>query len=152
MSLYRGFRDIFLAKPFHNLTRPKHILEQKCPYFVCSKIEYLCGYFNQNRNHVGLYMIIIPIHTHYWFIRKVHKSWERYHRQISCPTLPYSTKPTPKLEQNLVVLWLCWPKTQLSRIVHCKNTGKISWLVNHKGAWVLGGESMTCFLSNLDTT
>ena len=97
-------------------------------------------------------MIRIPMQTHYWFIKEAHESWERDQRQIYCLILPHSTKPIPYLEQNWVVLWLCWPKTQLCKIVHCNNTSKISWLVHHKGAWVLGGESTTDFLPNLDVT
>ena len=97
-------------------------------------------------------MIRIPIHTHYWFIKEAHESWERDQRQISCLPSPHSTKPIPHLEQNWIVLWLCWPKTQLRKIIHYNNTGKISWLVHHKGAWVLGGESTTDFLPNLDVT
>ena len=89
------------------------------------------------------------MHTHYWFIKEAHESWERDQRQISCLISPHSTKQLPHLEQNWVVVWLCWPETQL-----CKSfsTSKISWLVHHKGAWVLGGESTRYFLPNLDVT
>ena len=43
---------------------------------------------------------------------------------------------------------------QLCKIVHCNNIRKISWLVHHhhKCAWVLGGESTTDFLPNLEVT
>ena len=97
-------------------------------------------------------MIRIPMHTHYLFIKEAHESWERDQRQIYCPFSSHSTKPIPYLEQNWVVLWLCWPRTQLCKIAHCINTSKISWLVHHKGAWVLGGNSTTDFLPNLDVT
>ena len=95
-------------------------------------------------------MITIPMHTQYGFIKEAHESWERDQRQMSCISLPNYTKPIPYLEQNWVVVWLCWPKTQLYKIVHCNNTSKISWSVHHKAAWVLGGESTTDFLPNLD--
>ena len=92
------------------------------------------------------------MHTQYGFIKEAHESWERDQRQMSCISLPNYTKPIPYLEQNWVVVWLCWPKTQLYKIVHCNNTSKISWVVHQKGAWVLGGESTADFLPNLDVT
>ena len=69
-------------------------------------------------------MIIIPINTHYWFIREVHESWGRNQRQSSCLTLPHYAKPNPNLKQNWVILWLFQPITQLCRNAHYKNTSK----------------------------
>ena len=124
---------------------------QANPYFVAKLTSLFCC-FNQKRNYAGLYMIGMPINTHYWFIREVHESWERDQSQTSCPTSPYYAKPNPSLEQNSVFLWLFWPKTQLCRIVHCTNASKNSLLVHHKGAWVLGRESTTDFVPNLAIT
>ena len=124
---------------------------QANPYFVAKLTSFFCC-FNQKRNYAGLYMIGMPMNTHYWFIREVHESWERDQRHVLCPTSPCSTKWNPNFEQNWVVLWLFCPKTQLCRIVHCKNTSNNSLLVNHKGASVLGGKPKADFLPNLVTT
>ena len=124
---------------------------QANPYFVANLTSFFCC-FNQKRNYAGLHMIGMPIHTHYWFIREVHESWERDQRHVSCPTSPHSTKRNPNFEQIWVVLWLFCQKTQLYGIVHCKNTSNNSLLVHHKGASVLGGEPKTDFLPNLVIT
>ena len=151
MSPCMGLIDICIAKPCHNITRPKHNLQQNCPYFEAKLSNFVAvstkaATMQDCTWQKYQYILISGSSERYMSLGKEIKDI------FCCQTSPHSTRPNSYLEQNWVVLWLCWPKMQLCRIIHCKNTSKMTWLVHHKGAWVLGGESRTYLLPNLNIT
>ena len=75
---------------------------------------------------------------------------DRSHRRISSPTVPFSTKPTPNMGHNWVVLWLLWPKPYGCIVLGWCYTILKPILVHEKSLWSMGREAYMNLWFNLN--